>query len=309
MMNKTGLNAVGLILITILASCSRRGDTGAPVEARQGVLESLPASNPRFELAIDNCANGLCPVQVRLLDAGKIVDIAGLPVAAHSQQVRPEDVTSLWGADLGLTAWASGDRGAYVSTAVRLVQLTSQTTALLVTQRHGYEHLKRDHVLLAPADGKLKTLWSAKEPDGTTWSATRIVPSPGGPGEAVVHISGFFYPVENLPDKLQVKSIQWDSAAGRIREDILPSARMPLFVLNAGLYDNVVEARKARTHNDQCLGSYFVLDTSPFPELRGRRFAVAQLATSHQEALNMVGQTLMCSAGLRPGVVEWSQER
>jgi hypothetical protein len=160
-----GLLAAGLTLVPVPAASADR------------VLQTFRADRFVLDLALAKCRSSECSIQVRLRSANRVIDRVTLPNAVSSRRVRAETTDMLWGADAGRQAWATGEEADYVSTAARLLRVAPQTTALLVSQRSGYEHLKRNHLLLVPRAGKLVVAWEAGEGQGPTWSATQIIGS------------------------------------------------------------------------------------------------------------------------------------
>jgi hypothetical protein len=235
----------------------------APVRAApaERVLQTFRAGRLILDLAIAECRSSECPIEIRLRSDKRGIDRVTLPVAARSQRVTVEATDSLWGADPGGKAWATGEENSYVATAARLLQLAPRTPALLVRQLYGFEHLKRNHLLLVPGAGKLLVAWMAQEGAGPTWSATQVI---GGPGrQEIVYFHGFSEPEEDLPERLDAVRLSWNADTARVHETTLPARTMPLYLLDLGIHDSAALARQARAAND-CLSPYWVLDAGRF---------------------------------------------
>jgi hypothetical protein len=241
--------AAGLMLVPVPAASADR------------ILQSFRAGRLILDFTIAECRSSECPIEVRLRTDKRVVDRVALPVTAGSQRATPETTDLLWGADQGGKAWATGVESDYVSTAARLLRLTSRTPALLISQRYGFEHLKRNHLLLVPRAGKLVVVWQAEEGAGPTWSATQIVG--GADRQAIVHWHGFYQPDEDEAERLDAVRLSWNAAAARVRETAVPARTMPLYLLDLGIHDSAALARQARYENT-CLSPYWVLDAGRF---------------------------------------------
>jgi len=261
-----------------------------PAASADRVLQTFRADGFVLELAIAKCRKSECPIEVRLRTGGRVIDRVTLPYAAYSQRASLEPVDTIWGADAGRKAWATGVEYNYVSTAARLLRMSPHTPALLVSQRGGFEHPKRNHLLLVPRAGKLTVAWKVQEGSGPTWSATQIVGSPDR-GE-IVYLDGFFYSTDDTAERLNAVRLSWDSATARVQETPLPAPTMPLYLLDLGTHATIAEAREARAA-DTCLLGYWVLDAGRFRAgadgkallgmLYATRAAAEQAARSVQE--------------------------
>ena len=232
-----------------------------PAASADRILQSFRAGRLILDLTIAECRSSECPIEVRLRTDKRVVDRIALPVAASSQRATAETTDLLWGADPGDKAWATGVESDYVSTAARLLRLTSRTPALLVSQRYGFEHLKRNHLLLVPRGGKLVVAWQAEEGAGPTWSATQIVGSPNR--QEIFYLHGFYQPDEDEAERLEAVDLSWNAAATRVRGTPLPARTMPLYLLDLGIHASAALARQARYEN-ACLSPYWVLDAGRF---------------------------------------------
>ena len=274
----TGLAMTGLatpdVSAEAMAAAARTG--------RAVVLQTFGAGQFGFDLAIAQCRRSECPVEVRLRSAGRIVDRVTLPVAASSQRARTEIVDAVWGADPGLKAWATGAEHRYVSTVARLLRLTPRTTALLVSQQYGFEHLKRNHLVILPRAGKLHIVWKAEEGSGPTWSATQIIGSPDR--REIVYFHGFFDPDENTAERLDAVRLDFDAASARLHETALPDRARPLYLLNLGIHETVAQAREARSANAYCLTPYWILDASRFRADAGGQAIIGALYATRASA-------------------------
>jgi len=233
---------------------------------------------------------------------GRIIDRVALPVTASSQRAKAEAVDWLWGADAGRKAWATGEENDYVSTAARLLRIAPRTTALLVSQRVGFEHIKRNHLLILPRAGKLVIAWKAEEGAGPTWSATEIVGRSGR--QEVAYFHGFFEPEEDISERLDVIRLSWNGAAARVQDTPLPAPTMPLYLLDLGTHDTAAQARQARS--DDCLSPYWVLDAGRFRAGAGGKAIVGMLHASRARADEAARSVKKCLPSVSPSVTTWA---
>jgi hypothetical protein len=298
---------VGLLGLAMTGLTTRDASAQAMAirAGRPVVLRTLSAGPFVFDLAIAQCRRSECPIEVRLRSGGRVVDRLALPVAARSQRAKAEIIDAPWGADPGLKAWATGEENGYVSTAARLLRLAPQTTALLVSQQYGFEHLKRNHLVILARAGKLAVVWKAEEGAGPTWSATQII---GGQNEAqheVVSLHGFSEPEENAADRLDVAHLHWDGASARLREMALPARDRPLYLLDLGTYDTAAQARQARSASS-CLSAYWVLDASRFRAVESSKAIVGMLYASRALAERAARDIKKCQPGATVSVETWT---
>ena len=183
----------GLLLILVssailLAGCDRSG-TSAPTNSDKAAktpdgtkhvtLERFETKQGTFELGMAPCTTDGCAFEVRWLKADKLISSIALPILAANQATEKEATDLDWGADAGLYAWGAGEGNSHVSTVARPITLDTDTVGLLVTQRFGFEYIKRLHHLVVPKDGQLVLLWEFTEGPGFIRSAS-VVSSPSG---------------------------------------------------------------------------------------------------------------------------------
>jgi hypothetical protein len=233
-----------------------------------------------------------------------VIDRVTLPNAVSSRRIRAETTDALWGADAGRRAWATGEEADYVSTAARLLRIAPQTTALLVSQRSGFEHLKRNHLLLVPRAGKLVAAWEAGEGQGPTWSATEIIGSPDR--QEIVYFRGFYDFEEDTADRLDAVRLSFDAVSVRVRETALPTRTMPLYLLNLGIHETVAQAREARSADHYCLTAHWVLDASRFRTDTSGKAIVGSLYATRAAAEEAARAAKSCLPNVTAAVETWT---
>ena len=288
-----GLVAAGLMLVP------------APAASADRVLQTFHTDRFVFDLAIAKCRSSECSMQVRLRRANRVIDRVTLPNAVSSRRVRAETTDTLWGADAGRRAWATGEEADYVSTAARMLRIAPQTTALLVSQRSGYEHLKRNHLVLVPRAGKLVVAWEAGEGQGPTWSATQIIGSSADRQE-IIYFHGFYDFEEDTADRLDAVHLGFDAASARLRETVLPTRTMPLYLLNLGIHDTAAQAREARSAIPYCLTSHWILDASRFRADASGKAVVGSLYATRAAAEEAARSAKSCLPDVTAAVEMWS---
>jgi hypothetical protein len=277
-----------------------------PAASADRVLQTFKADGFVLDLAIAECRLSECPIEVRLRThrqvIGRVIDRVTLPNAASSQRATAETTDTLWGADASRKAWATGEENDSVSTAARLLRLAPRTTALLVSQRYGFEHLKRNHLLILPRAGKLVVAWEAGEGQGPTWSATTIVGSPGSDQQEVAYFHGFLEPEEDISERLDVIRLSWNGAAARVQQTALPAPTMPLYLLDLGIHDTVPHARQARAAN-ACMSSYWVLDARRFRAGADGKALIGMLYATRAAAEQAARSVRRCTPGANARVI------
>ena len=292
-----------------LAAAAIAAQASGAVSDKTVVLRTFPADKYAFDLVIAACRTDECPVEVWLRQHGKVVDRFTLPVSAHTQSATTEAVDSVWGADVGLKAWATGVESRYVSTVGRTVTVAPGKTGLLVTQNFGFEHRKRGHVFLLPRDRKLEAAWSDQEGSGPTWTSTGVIPSSSKGVQDIVHFRGHRDPAEEKPERLDVVRLRWDAASASLRETRLPDHVTPLYLLTVGIYPTTAEARRARLANGYCLGAYWILDAARFPTLSSDKVALGRIYTRREAADAEARSVKACLPDVTASVLQWTEGR
>ena len=278
----------------------------AEAMARAGrvvVLQTFRAGQFVLDLAIARCRKSECPIEVRLRAGNRIVDRVPLPVAAGSQRVRAASVDAIWGAEAGLKAWATGHENDYVATGARMLQLAPQTAALLVSQQYGYEHVKRNHLVILPRAGKLTIAWKAEEGAGPAWSTTQVIDGAGGTQE-IVYLNGFYEPEEDGADRLDAARLRWEQTSARLLEIALPAPDRPIYLLDLGTHDTAAQARQARSN--LCLSPYFlVLEASRFRASEDGKAIVGMLYASRALAEKAANAAKKCQPDATVSIMTW----
>jgi len=292
----TGLLAAGLMLVPVPAASADR------------VLQTFRADGFVLELAIAKCRKSECPIQVRLRRDKRVIHRVTLLVTASTQHAKAQAADWLWGADAGRKAWSAGEENYHVSTAARMLRIAPRTTALLVSQLSGYEHLKRNHVLLVPRAGKLLVAWETREGQGPAWSAAEILGSPESDRQEVAYFYGFSEPEEDVFERLDVTRLSWNAAVARMQESPLPAPTLPLYLLDLGTHDSAMQARQARAENN-CLSSLWILDAGRFRAGADGKALIGTLYATRAAADQEARSVRSCLPGAIASIVTWVAAR
>jgi hypothetical protein len=245
---------------------------------------------------------------VRLLDASAVRGTARLDWPSASREPTREEAGALWGAGDPLdtvprVTWATGEEATSVATAARGVTLARGVAALLVTQRGGFEHVKRRHYVFAAVRGRVERVWTGEEPSGLTWSA--VITAPGASGvDRLVHYSiasPDASPEAAGPyDDVAVRALTWDGR--RLRSSPSGAGAVPLTGVTTIAYPTADAARAARAGRRDCLRGFWVV---PATLRDGESSGATLLALTPSAALAAaaVARVRRCAPDARPRTV------
>lgn len=181
-MSVNSLRSKRLATLYLLAlACASTACNGNPQNqqaTRQDVLlQTLSidtAHNETLDLVIAPCTAAGCPLQLKLLQAGKPEDTATLDWPTTSQAMEQTPISVSLGASLPLTesvgtAWFTGQEETGITVAIERIEGNHATPLILVHQQSGYEHVKRRHYLYTIKAHRLQRLWVATEGAGPHW--------------------------------------------------------------------------------------------------------------------------------------------
>ena len=277
LVRRLGAVVVGIALVGAVA-----GVASTPAAAAAGdkavVLQTFHPGDLALDLAIARCRSSECPVQVRLLRQGRVVDRVTLPVAADSQQLT-------------------------VQTDARLLTVAPRTTGLLVTQTFGSDQPRSQyHLFILPRDGKLRVVWKVEADQS---SPIEFLPG-SHEGQDIVYFRSVDETDENGPDRLDVLRLNWDAASLSFREIPLPDRATPLYLLNLGVYETIAQARKVRLDTYYSCPLSWILDARRFPGLSGGEAVIGMLYVSLAAADAAADTAKECVPSATPSVLEWT---
>jgi hypothetical protein len=239
----------------------------------------------KFDVAIGRCAKpDSCPLEVRLLKDGTLVDTLAVAEVDNSHGGGPEAVEPSWGAGDPLLgeptrrAHRYGDREQGISVLTREVTLPGAEKALLVTQRGGSEQVHHKNDLFVVTGGRLTRAWSKEEGAGPRWTSVATVPRPGG-ADALVLFEGFLHPDPNEPETLSAHALTWDGQQRTIVERAQVSVAAPVYAAVVGRYADVPAARKAREGKLECLARFWLLPLDQIPGAGSGGYTFAAMST------------------------------
>src|SRR5207249_12319678 len=97
----------------------------------------------------------------------------------------------------GPQAWAIGEEQNYLAPAGALVKLGSRGIGLLVTQRYGFDHLKRSHLLPAPEGQHWHDYGARRKDRDLPGVPPRSCRSPPGTSRSSIGAASFLAPIVN----------------------------------------------------------------------------------------------------------------
>jgi hypothetical protein len=192
--------------------------------------------------------------------------------------------------------WQSGNDAFYLTVAPRAVHLEGGRAAILVSQRAGVDHPKRRHVLFARDDAKLVAAWSAEEPSGPTWSATRVIRVAGAADRILFYdarMSG-----GSTADSIGVSIVQWDEKAKRAtqaKDDWPPGVS----VVRLGAFATLRQARAAQQKLSNCLDVIWVLKAADYGVQGGRPYFIGGLTSESTAAASLQARGAPCDPTLQ----------
>lgn len=302
--------AVGVWACTFAGVNGSGGAQAAKEAAGQGVvLKSFPAgraSRLRYQLAFGACAGGQCPVQVRLVGKGGVIDEVSLDWGVTSAKAveLPLDGTLGVGDPLqrpaGLAGWTAGEDDGSVVTFARTVRLSRDVNGLLVHQSAGFEHVKRRHYLFAVQGARIVRLWTGTEGNGPWWSTVAVTDVDKASNQGIVHFSGFSYPKGNDYDRLDVTSLRGRGQG----KTVASQPAQGIYAVVFGPFADPAAARRIRNKNWSCVSGFSVLPSGRFGSLAPGAAALAAMTTKRRHAEAALKRTQACLPGLTGRVSE-----
>jgi hypothetical protein len=285
------------------AAAAREPDLDADVLA---VFEG--PSPPAYQVAIERCSDGAqfrgeprCPITIRLVEGGRVVDRVALPDLACGKAERVA-LDDLFATDPNARAWMTGAAGCRVGVAARDVQLTPEAMALLVTQRSGWEHVGHRHLVYLAQHGKLSNIWNDDEETTTALDISVLPSSSSHQDLAVLHVDR--PEGSDLVRSVRAKRLHWDPPTARMLASPLPDAQSPLFLLYLGPFPSAEAARRVRMRPSPCTIPYPLLPASLFPGLKLRGFLLGSVVVSQETAETMKAEIARCPQA-KPAIIEY----
>jgi hypothetical protein len=236
-----------------------------------------------YELSVAPCTGQECTFQVRLLDGAaelSAIDMDWAKARGTATQEKTDESSGV-GDPLGTlssaTAWSTGEDEGSVSTVARTVRLTPELNGLLVSQRAGFDHLKRSYDLYVAIANKLVRSWSFEEGNGPTWSTLEVRDAGKNASQNILLFNGFRYPDDSQPDWLYFTVYSWNPTKNELYS---APAKPVVTALIAGTYDTVSKARAAQA-KAACLSAFWVLTSDAFSRLKQGKFVLAAI-TAHR---------------------------
>jgi hypothetical protein len=223
------------------------------------VLERFPASQNRFyTLAITACRRNGCGVEVRLTDGDRTIarhatgwQVAGRQATRADSEPAREIVV---GSGPGASAWQFGAEASQSVLAARPVRLGADVEALLLMDMGGFEHVKREFMLVAAEGDALRRLWRGGDGTAGPW-VSWIELAPNDADDRLIFFRAFIHPEPEQLDMMSVRLLAWDQAGRRVRE----RPARGLWAVVGGGYPDAALARAARDRAQQTSPHFWVL--------------------------------------------------
>lgn len=226
-------------------------------------------------------------------------------VSATPSAERTSNTSRWWSGDLivgqPLEGWTSGEEERFVGVVARPIRLTSSIGGLLVDFIGGFEHLKREHFVLAAIGDELVDAWHKKDGPGATWSSTAMVSLSAGQ-HGVVFFQGADEAggSDQSADVLDVHVLGWNEEQKRL----MPQPREGrAFAIVLGPFRSVETATKTRASQDTCVGAFSVRPANEYRSFAARGFVLIRLTSSPAAATSTLEKTQVCLPLIRGAVV------
>jgi hypothetical protein len=295
---------LAVMAVTWMGGLAQAAPAPAPVPTQTLIM--FDGANATFELAVDHCGEQTCPIRLRLVAAGKVLDSVAFGEKACGE-MSPKRVDWMFGVASGTPAWDSSWRKCSVGVAAQGMRIAPNDVAVLVTQRHGWEHTIRQHWLFAARAGKLIVAWSS-DAEGKYDLDVRVIDSPDGTTEDVTttQVINDEDAPNGLPERIRIRRLHWDAGVGRIVALPMPDEDYPLFLAYVGPFKSVAAARDAadRRH-PECNIPFGTLSASLFPGLGLHGFVRGEVFVSRAEADATKTEAGQCPAALTPKIIEY----
>jgi hypothetical protein len=272
-----------VMVVTWMGGAAQAAPAPAPVPTQ--TLTIFDGTNATFELAVDRCGEQLCPIRLRMVAAGKVLDSVVFGEKACGE-MSPTPVDWMFGVSSNTPAWVSSWRKCSIGVAAMPVRIAPNDVAVLVTQRQGWEHTIRKHWLIVAHGGKLTVAWSSDD-EGRDDLDVRVIASPDSTTEdvAVIDVINVEGDSKGLAERIRVRRLHWDPGVGRIVALPMPDEDYPLFLAYVGPFKSVAAAHDAydRRH-PTCIPFGRILPASLFPGLGLHGFLRGAVFTNQAEA-------------------------
>jgi hypothetical protein len=240
--------------------------------------------------------------QVRLVRGGQVIGQVS-PFAMACGDAEPASVDRVFGADPEARAWGTSLEHCETDLAVRPVELGPGVTALLATERTGYEAIYSLHWLIGPRNGRLEVLWeSPAGPDYFT--RVSVLPSDAPHRNDLAFIE-VFTPSGAETETIKAMRLSFDPVTGEVKTSLLPDARSPLFLVAVGPFRTAKAAQRAWTVDRDCLFSYRVFKAALLPGLRARNHLVGLVVARREDATAAMNELARCSRISKASLLEY----
>lgn len=285
------------LCLALPASAASAAKTPVDEGVSGRVLDNLTAGTLQFQLVIEPCQERKCPLVLRALNRGHLLDAMPLLMPAATQNAVLQHADGDGWEMLRLFDpkqhfWRVGEEDRLLDVTASLVKFDAHQRGVLVTQKFGFDTVRRAHALYMLVDQKIQLAWSHRESDEPGWSLAHVVAMAGG-----TQIVCFWQwraedwdeaDPQALPDEVKSTFLSWSTGEQKLAMTPAPAANTPLYAVVAGFYADTADARKALRvqGNTVCLSDLkpVVLSAARFPELKSEGAFLGNLLASQAGA-------------------------
>lgn len=247
-----------------------------------------------------------CPYQVSLVSGTAVTATRQFDwLSATPSPERTSDTTGWGSGDLiapqQVEGWSSGEEARFVGLIARPIRLSSTIGGVLLDFIGGFEHLKREHFVLAAIRDQLVDAWNSKDAPGPTWSSAAITDLSAS-RQGLVFFRGMDLAADDTatPDELDVQVLAWSDKQPRLVPQP-PGGRVSAIVV--GPFRTIEAATKARESPDACMRPFSVRPARSFRPVGPRGFVLVRLTSSPAAAKATLTATKGCQPTLRAAIV------
>jgi hypothetical protein len=295
------------------------------------ILETFAAEGFQYQIAMEPCRKGKCPITVNLLKDGKLTDKKPLPQTAADRKFTHQLADPAWfsapyNAAPQLRVWESGEENTYVGVQAQAVPLDATHTGLLVTQLTGFERIRRDHALYSVAQGKLEKLWSFS---GIGPTASTVYPvvrqdknyllfQKSRAGHSSEDGQGYSPDGDILPYSYEASLLHWQADRMAVETIPLPARGIPLYLAVIGFYPDMARAEQVAWETEcQTRGEpdgasavnlrafTYMLAVADYPQLaRREKILLGNIFFTRAEAENFQQGLKTCKPALNAEIIQ-----
>lgn len=271
------------ILVAFLTALALASALPAAAQVQSVVLVQIPAgANRAFDLTIGACGEDGCQITVHLSDNDRRLDTLDTAWRTADRDATRDDAAAareiLTANGPSAMAWSFGEEATWSVLAAHPVHLASGAEGLLLMQMGGFEHTKREFLLLGAQDGALRELWRGGDGPARPY-VSWIEHQPRRSGDRLFFFSAFLLPDPDELETLSVCALAFDASNSTTLER--PAG---LWSVVGGVHTTPESARSARDASANEAPFFLVLDADVLPRRTQERAALIAVTTNEARA-------------------------